>query len=120
MFKPETLHIERGLLYTFVSDLAKTLVKLFNQNFVAQFGEIHTPLEFLLTAFDPKTFKIKGKTKSGSKYIYEEMIEDETLIRDITLEFVTLIQSHDSLYHYSLKRHQYYRSFLLQPLPILI
>ena len=112
LFDPKTLHIERGLLYSFISDLAKTLVKLFNQEFVEEFGEIHTPLEFFLTAFKPGSFKIQSSSLSDSEYIYEEMIDDPDEIRDVTLEFVTLIQSHDSLYHYSLKRHAYYKAFL--------
>jgi hypothetical protein len=113
LFDKKTLHIERGLLYTFISDLAKILVKLFKADFVEKLGEIHTPLEFFLTSFQPGSFKIAANIDTQAKYIYEEMIDDETLIRSITLEFVTMIQSHDSLYHYSLKRHLYYKLFLL-------
>lgn len=113
LFDKKTLHIERGLLYTFISDLAKVLIKLFKSDFVDKLGDIHTPLEFFLTAFQAGSLKIAQTVKSQSRFIYEEMIEDEALIRSITLEFITMIQSHDSLYHYSLKRHLYYKSFLL-------
>ena len=113
LFDPKTLHIERGLLYTFISDLAKILVKLFKPEFVARFGDIHTPLEFFLGAFKPGSLKISTAVDSSSQYIYEEMIDDEEKIRAITLKFITMIQSHESLYLYSLKRYQYYKSFLM-------
>ncbi len=113
LFSAKTLHIERGALYTLISDLAKTLIKMFDSDFVSSFGEMGTPIEFLLNAFDPKTFEISSSLSSETGYIFSKMIDDDELIRKLTLQFVTLIQSHEHLYNYAVKRHLYYRSFLL-------
>jgi hypothetical protein len=114
LFDPETLHIERGALYTLISDLAKVLIKLFNNDIVSSFGDMNTPIEFLMNAFHPGTFEISKKIKTDSHFIYEEMVEDDELIRDTALQFVTLIQSHEHLYNYAIKRHLYYKSFLME------
>ncbi len=112
LFDPKTLHIERGLLYTFVSDLAKTLIGLFKDDFISRLGDINSPIEFFLTAFEPGSYKIKSNIDSESTYIYEEIVDEESVIRKITLDFVSMIQSHSSLYNYAIKRHVYYKSFL--------
>ncbi|MBU2510417.1 hypothetical protein KJ966_03735 [bacterium] len=112
LFDPKTLHIERGLLYTFISDLAKTLIGLFKDDFVSGLGDINSPIEFFLTAFEPGTFRIKSNINTESSFIYQEIIDEESVVRKITLDFVTMIQSHSSLYNYAVKRHLYYKSFL--------
>lgn len=113
LFDPKTLHIERGILYTFVSDLAKALVPMFNKEFVARVGDVASPIEFLLSVCEPGSMKISSAIDTKSQYVWEEMIDNESELRAHTLKFISMIQSHDALHNYSLKRHLYYKSFLM-------
>lgn len=112
IFDPEKLHMERGVLYSFVSDTAKLLTTLFKKEFLQKFARNKTSVEFLLTAFDPATFRFNSPFKSGSEFVYGEMIDDEKERRRILLKFVLSIQTHEALYNYSLKRYAYYKQFL--------
>ncbi len=113
LFTKKNLHVDRGGLYTFVADLAKTLIRLFKDDFLEQFGEFSSPVEFFQSAFNPNTFRLKSSVKSDSEYVYQEMIAEAPLIRQVTLDFVSIIQSHDALFNYSRKRHTFYKLFLL-------
>lgn len=112
VFDPKRLHMERGGLYSFVADLSGIIIKLFKKEFIRNIRP-HTPsFEFLKTGFDSKTFRFKKSIKTKSEYAYEEMIDDENKIRQIFLDFIVAIQSHEILYLYSAKRLEYYKLFL--------
>ncbi|MCP4757624.1 MAG: hypothetical protein GY866_42750 [Proteobacteria bacterium] len=112
LFDPDRLHIDRGGLYTFVSDVSKILIELFREDFIEEVSKGRQSLEFLLKGFDPVTFRLDGAFEGDSEFIYQEMIDDEDEIRNIVLRFIVAIQSHEVLYNYSLKRYRYYKKFL--------
>ncbi len=112
LFDSKTLHIEKGGLYTFVADIAKLLINLFREEFVAKPTDTNSPLEFLLTTFDPESFRINPTLNRKSEYIYQEMVDNEQILRRTVLKFVVMIQSHQAMYNYSMKRYRYYKLFL--------
>ena len=95
-------------MYSFASDLGKIIIQLFKESYLEQYSDIISPVELLL--------KILESEKNGSRVngsdITSEMIDDDDLIRQILLSFIVEIQSHHSLFNYSLKRHGYYKLFL--------
>ncbi len=107
IFKESNVHIERGSLYLFVSDIAKVIIKLFNDDFVTQFSSSRSAVEKVvqIIARDPK----KKTLKEG---IHQQIQDDTEKVNNILLEFVETIQTHDALFDYSLKRHEYYKLFL--------
>ena len=112
LFDREKLHMELGGLYTIVSDVSRTLIRLFKKNIVDNATKNMSTVEFLLTAFNPVSFQFNSDAKTESEYVFEEMIDDETELRKIVLDFVVVIQSHEALYNYSFMRFKYYKRFL--------
>ncbi len=112
LFKSERLHIERGSLYSFGGDISGILMHLFKKDFIDRNRDSNSQNEFLLKAFDPESFMISPAFKSDQEYIYQEMIDDENILRKIVLKFFITIQSHKAIYNYAKKRHQYYSFFL--------
>lgn len=112
IFDTENIHIDRGGLYVFVSDIGRIVIRLFNKSFVAQATSGSTILGFLTSGFDSSTFQLNEKLGAASEFAYQEMIDDEDRIREIVLEFIQAIQSHENLYNYSIKRDLYYKQFL--------
>jgi len=107
LFDPKTIYIERGSLYIFVSDIANLLLPLFKQEYIERLrsDEITSPVEILKP--------LLGLGKSGIKGVgFAGMIEDVEQIRRIILAFVVTLQSHDCLFNYAVKRHDYYKYFL--------
>ncbi|NQU62872.1 MAG: hypothetical protein HQ517_01110, partial [SAR324 cluster bacterium] len=113
IFNPETIHIDRGELYVFMSDISRIAIRLFKPEFISRTSGGHTILEFLSTAFNPASFQFNKKFSNKSEFVYQEMIDDEDSIRAIVLEFIVAIQSHESLYNYAIKRDDYYKNFLV-------
>ncbi len=113
IFDEKSVHIDRGGLYVLVSDISRIVIRLFKKDFISRAASEETTLGFLLTAFDTSTFKFKDKFKLDSEFIYQEMIDDEDRIREIVLEFIVAIQSHENLFNYSIKRDRYYKQFLI-------
>ncbi len=113
LFDSQRLHIERGSLYSFGNNISTILVKLFKPDFMARNRDNHSPMEFILKAFDPSSFLINPSIKSEKEYIFQEMIDNENYLRKIILQFIITIQSHKTLYIYSQKRHLYYQLFLM-------
>ncbi len=108
LFTSQTLHLNRGSLYSFASDLAKILIPLFKPNLLKKYTEIISPVELLLKAINPTK---NGKTGS-IKDVYSRIIDDEEKTRRILLNFIVAIQSHEALFNYSIKRYGYYKLFL--------
>ncbi len=113
LFSSQKLHVERGLLYVFIKDISDLLLMLFNRTFKNENDQYSSSIEFLVNTFDSKTFLINPNTKSNHKYIFSEIIDDESLLRRIVLKFILLIQSHKAVYMYAVKRHMYYKLYLL-------
>ncbi|MDH5560749.1 MAG: hypothetical protein OEY59_07825 [Deltaproteobacteria bacterium] len=109
LFNLKTIHLDRGSLYLFVSDIAKTLKELFIPQFLAKFPETRSPVELLLSVISAYS-KAKGKEKL---IFFRGMINDEVRLRKIVLSFIKTLQTHDALYDYSIKRHSYYKLFLM-------
>ncbi|MBT4087561.1 MAG: hypothetical protein HN580_05610 [Deltaproteobacteria bacterium] len=114
IFDSKTVHIERSGLYILLSDISRIIIRLFKDEFVSQISGEDTTLAFLSTAVNPVSFKFNKKFKGKSEFVYQEMIDDEDRIREIVLEFIVAIQSHESLYNYAKKRSDYYKGFLLK------
>ncbi len=108
LFTKETLHLNRGSLYTFVSDLAKLILPIFKKSYLKQLSSIVSPVELLLMALKP----FNNEATRQNEAVYRFMIDDEERIRKILLDFVVAIQSHESLFNYAVKRHGYYKIFL--------
>jgi len=113
IYNAETIHIDRGGLYVFVSDITRIITRLFREEFMSRITAGVSTMQFLSGGFDPSTFRLKEGFRAESEYAYEEMIDDEDQMRKIVLEFIQAIQSHENLYHYSLKRDLYYKQFLM-------
>ncbi|MFH2132532.1 MAG: hypothetical protein ABIK68_19300 [bacterium] len=114
IFDAKTLHIDRGGLYSFVSDIARIVIRLFKEPFIARAcgDHDHGTLGFLTSAFDNTSFRFNDEFRGESEFIYQEMIDDDDRLRATVLEFIVAIQSHESLYTYAIKRDQYYKHFL--------
>ncbi|MBU2512495.1 hypothetical protein KJ966_14260 [bacterium] len=108
LFSKESLHLNRGSLYSFVSDLAKTVTPVFKKEYLQKFSNIVSPVELLLNALKPFT----NNSQSTENKIYSYLIDDEEKIRKILLDFIVAIQSHEALFNYAIKRHGYYKLFL--------
>jgi len=112
LFDREKLHMELGGLYTIVSDVSRILIRLFKKELISNVAKSLSTVEFLLTGFHPVSFQFNPVAKTESEFAYEEMIDDETELRKIVLDFVVAIQSHEALYNYSFMRFKYYKGFL--------
>ncbi len=104
IFPRKSIHLDRGSLYLFVSDVAKVLIRLFEAEYLASFREIRSPVELMLTI-------VKASDKDP-KRVYQHILSDPYQLQKVVLDFVSTIQSHPALYDYSLKRHEYYKLFL--------
>ena len=109
IFDKRNIHIERGNLYLFVSDIAKIIVKIFKKAFIKKFPNARSSIELLLNII--KWEASIQKTGDG-QIILKTITDDEDLLRNIILEFVRTIQSHEALFDYSIKRHSYYKFVL--------
>jgi hypothetical protein len=108
LFTKETLHLNRGSLYSFVSDLAKLIIPVFQKNYLNRFSDIVSPVELLLMALKPFNNRISKQNET----VFRFLIDDEDRIRQILLDFIVAIQSHEALFNYAIKRHGYYKLFL--------
>ncbi len=108
LFTKESLHLNRGSLYSFVSDLAKTVIPVFKEEYLQKYSDIVSPVELLQNALIPFT----NNNRSTENTVYSYLIDDENKIRTILLDFIVAIQSHEALFNYALKRHGYYKLFL--------
>lgn len=108
LFTKESLHLNRGSLYSFVSDLAKIVIPIFKEDYLQKHSKIVSPVERLFTALKPFT----NGSRSDENSIYSCLIDDEEKVRKILLDFIVAIQSHEALFNYALKRHGYYKLFL--------
>lgn len=108
LFTQETLHLNRGSLYSFISDLAKIILPIFKPEYLKRFSNIVSPVELLTVALKP--FNPANLKKDGPHFA--QVIDDNARIQKILLDFVVAIQSHEALFNYALKRHGYYKLFL--------
>lgn len=109
LFDERTLHLNRGSLYSFLSDLAKIIIPAFKEDYLEKFENIVSPVELLDYAISP----FYSKSAIESKSLHTKLVDDEEKIRNILLDFIVAIQSHDALFNYSIKRHGYYKLFLI-------
>ncbi len=112
LFTSQNVHLERGALYSFRNDISKILMGLFYKEFVEKNNTVFSPTDFLQNAFVPGTFRINATIKSPHKYIFSEMIHNESALRRVVLRFIVAVQSHETLITYCRKRHLYYKLFL--------
>jgi hypothetical protein len=103
IFDKNEIHIERGSLYLFGADIAKVIVNLFKADYLNNLGTARSAIEQIMLV-------IKHDKKSGQAY--KSIIDDPEAISKVVLKFIEIIQTHDALFDYSLKRHEYYKLFL--------
>jgi len=107
IFNPKTIHLDRGSLYTLVSDIARVLTGLFKPVYLNGFDDVNSHVELMLRVMSENPIFSHANSEEPS-----QMLEDSALTRKVVLEFVSTIQSHEALYNYALKRHAYYKLFL--------
>jgi len=105
IFDKKDIHIERGSLYLFGADIAKVIVNLFKPEYLIKLGSVRSTIEQIMLV-------IKHDKKANPAFI--NIIDDQQIISKIVLEFIDTIQTHDTLFDYSLKRHEFYKLFLLK------
>lgn len=103
IFDKKEIHIERGSLYLFGADIAKVIVNLFQSDYLNSLGAARSAIEQIMLV-------IKHNKESGQAY--KNIIDDPETISEVVLKFIEVIQTHDALFDYSLKRHEYYKLFL--------
>lgn len=109
IFDKRNIHIERGNLYLFVSDVAKIVVKIFKKAFIKKFPNARSSIELMLNIIK---WEAAIQKTGDAQIILKTITDDEDFIRNIILEFVRTIQSHEALFDYSVKRHSYYKFVL--------
>ena len=105
IFDKKDIHIERGSLYLFGADLAKVIVDLFKPEYLSSLGSVRSAIEQIMLV-------IKHDKKTSPAY--KNIVDDQQTISKIVLKFIDTIQTHDTLFDYSLKRHEFYKLFLLK------
>jgi len=110
LFNPETIHLDRGALYNLIADIARILLQLFQKDYLHKFGDITSPVELIMCVLKDS----RRKLESGEEKGFSMMIKDDTAIRQVLLQFISTIQSHPALYSYALKRHAFYKRFLVK------
>ncbi len=109
MFKTESLHVERGSLYSFSIDVAKLVLQLFKEDYVSKFNYSASEVELV-----KKVFNQFGPGKFlANPFLLSQFSENENEFYKTILSFVSTIQTHDVLFLYAQKRHVYYKRFLL-------
>ncbi len=110
LFDPEKIHVERGILYTFLVDISKSIIPLFDKKYLKKFTDSNSEVDLVLQIIKDS----QVKTPQGQEKGFYGMIYDSNLIRRHLLRFVGIIQSHNALYLYARKRHSYYKHYLFQ------
>ncbi|MBT4290731.1 MAG: hypothetical protein HOD92_25675 [Deltaproteobacteria bacterium] len=105
IFDKKDLHIERGSLYLFGADIAKVIVNLFKPEYLNKLGSVRSVIEQIMLV-------IKHDKKANPAF--KNIVDDQQCISKIVLKFIDTIQTHDTLFDYSLKRHEFYKLFLLK------
>ncbi len=108
LFTEKTLHLNRGSLYSFVSDLAKTILPVFKPAYLERFNTIASPVELLeniLSAYYSSSSKSR-------EVVLNNMVDNPETIQKVLLDFIVEIQSHEALFNYAVKRHGYYKIFI--------
>lgn len=108
LFTNETLHLNRGSLYSFVTDLAKILLPLFKRKAIERMEKTTSPVEMLLSLLKP----LSNNSEVGKQALYSQMTNSDEKTRKVLLNFIVAIQSHEALFNYSIKRYGYYKLFL--------
>lgn len=108
LFTNESIHLNRGSLYSFVSDLARIILPIFKKSYLKQFPSTKSPVEFIHQT--GRAYLANAKTTDSS--LLQHITDDSKTIRDIILNFIVAIQSHNSLFNYAVKKHAYYKLFL--------
>ncbi len=108
LFTEKTLHLNRGSLYSFISDLAKTILPVFKPIYLERFNTIASPVELLETVLS----YYFSKHSKQRDIVFNNMVDDDHTIRKVLLDFIVAIQSHEALFNYAVKRHGYYKLFI--------
>lgn len=111
LFSEASLHIERGGLYTYVTEVAKAILELFTietrKQLDSGISEVALAQKLLLTYQKEIKSKFNSKEAIVDKYFIKT-----TMLREKLLDFIALIQTHETLLLYAKKRHTYYSNFL--------
>ncbi len=113
LFTEESLHVERGGLYSLSMDVARSVSGLFAEEFLSKFAESGSEVARVKEIFGSYTIKGKGRSVAALHQLSEGFISQPQLLRDSILEFVSRIQTHSLLYLYARKRHAYYKRFMM-------
>jgi len=101
LIEKESIHIERGGLYSFSSDIARLIIRFFDQQFIKQYSHFSSDIAIITEIF-----------KKSPDALIPNLIDNESKLRQLTLSFISSIQTHDFLLLYAQKRHAYYKLFL--------
>lgn len=111
IFSKESLHIERGGLYSLSADIAKEVSAFFEPGFLESFTEQTSDIARLKKVFRSSAVGIEGSSKR-SMTIPERLVKDREVFRQSTLDFISVVQTHELLLLYARKRHAYYKRFV--------
>ncbi len=109
IFDSKRIHLERGSLYSFISDTAKIITELFEPEYLQEFINVHGSVDLVGQIIESNPYFTNNKIPTAP---LEGMISDTVRLRKTLLSFVCSIQSHEALYNYATKRHAYYKLFL--------
>lgn len=101
LIEQQSLHIERGGLYSFSSDIARLVIMFFQKEFLDQLSE-----------YGSDVAKVEELFKKPAPLLLQNLAEDEKALRKLTIKFITSIQTHGFLYLYARKRDSFYKQFL--------
>ena len=101
LIEQQSLHIERGGLYSFSSDIARLVIMFFQKEFLDQ-----------LTGYGSDVAKVEELFNKPAPLLIQYLVDDEKILRKLTIKFITSIQTHDFLYLYARKRDSFYKQFL--------
>jgi hypothetical protein len=102
---------DKGELYVFQSDLARKLLRLFPQGFIAEQGKRYNvedthPIELLIRIIE----------RNAPQELQQAMVAEDEGITMTLVDYMALLQTHHALSIYAVKRYDYLKFFLVHEL----
>ncbi|MBU3915031.1 hypothetical protein KKA14_05790, partial [bacterium] len=112
LFKDSSIHVEQGSLYSFAVEISRIVIRLFHSDYIENFRDYSTEIELLRQIFKIRSEKKHFNEVADNTPVLKGMTDSEDLTRKTILEFVSAIQTHDTLPLYAKKRHEFYKLYL--------
>jgi len=112
LFSKESLHVERGGLYSLSTDIARSISHLFTDDFLSNYSESTSEIDRISKILRSYRMKAGTGTTAAEQRLVDNIVGDVDQLRKTILDYISLIQTHNLLYLYAQKRHTYYKQFL--------